>query len=482
MYVPIQSFAPDLDPFTPGIITDCRRIMPTIRGVKPAPASVDLGIDALAAATTGVAQVRLLSGANRLFAGTTTKLYELSGTSWTDRTRTVGGDYTGSSSNRWRFAQFGNVTLAVNQTDILQSSSSGAFADVAGAPDAKIVETVGLFVFLFATNEGTFGDSPDRWWCSAIGDYTDWTPAISTQCATGRIVSIPGAIQAGRRLGERIVIYKDRGISVGSYTGPAFIWSFSDIPTDVGAISQETVVSIETAHLFMSRDGFFAFDGVNVSPIDQDIRNWWVNRVNQTNIAKSWALHNRREATVTWYYPTTGTAVDEGLIYNYRSGKWGLDDHTVEAVVEYVPSGLSWDNLGNSYSTWDSLPNLSWDSAFPNPGGDIPAIMNTSHELFSLTAAPGSWSITTGDIGDDQKFSFLERVIPRFITTPNSANLTNYYRNATTVTRTQDATTTMSSGRFDVYRSARWHSGVLAGTGDMELAGFQYIVSQDGDE
>ncbi len=483
MYVPVQGFAPDRDPFEPGTLTDCSSIVPTIRGLKAAASGTDLGIDAVASTVFGIAQLRKLDDNKRLFAGAATKLYELSTTTWTDRTRAVGGAYSASLVNKWRFAQFGNVSLAVNKGDTLQESTTGAFADISGAPTgAAIVETVGQFVFLFDTNDATYGDSPDRWWCSALGDYTDWTPAISTQCATGRLTSIPGPIRAGRRLGERIVAYKARGISVGTYTGPAFVWSWADIPGDIGAVSQETVIDLGTAHLFMSQDGFFSFDGVNVTAIDIDVRNWWLGRVDQSNIIHSRALHNRLEGTVTWYYPISGTELTEGVVYNYRARRWGRADETIDAVVEYVDPGLTWDNLGNSYTTWDQLPNAQWDLAFPSPGGDTPAIVKTDEKIYALNAPPGSWSMTTGDVGHEQNFLFLERVIPRWLTMPQGANFTNYYRNATSDAQTQGQTTSLSSGRFDVYRSARWHSGVMAGSGAMELAGFELLGKQDGTE
>ena len=41
------------------------------------------------------------------------------------------------------------------------------FAPVAGAPKAKILAVLKGFVMAFNTSDATYGDSPDRWWCSA---------------------------------------------------------------------------------------------------------------------------------------------------------------------------------------------------------------------------------------------------------------------------------------------------------------------------
>jgi hypothetical protein len=197
MLVQIQGYAPDLPQNTPGVLVDCTNMVPTIRGMKGAPNVQDpSGISgALAATCQGAVSLRKLDESVRVFAGTGTKLYEIAGGSWTDRTRASGGDYSLSSDIRWRFTQFGNVSIAASKSETLQASTTGAFADIAGAPKAGVVEVVGQFVFLGDTDEGTFGDSPNRVWWSAKGDHTDWTPSIATECATLLITSTPGKIR-----------------------------------------------------------------------------------------------------------------------------------------------------------------------------------------------------------------------------------------------------------------------------------------------
>ncbi len=482
MFVPVSGFAPDADPTSQGVLTGCQGVVPTIRGMKAAPGAVLTTADTLASTSYGGSNNLLLDNSSRLFAGAATKLYELVGTSWTDVSRTVGGVYAAGVSDRWRFAQYGNVSLATNKQSVIQfSNGSGAFENITGSPQASIIETVNDFIFAFDTNEATYADSPDRWWCSALGDYTDWTPAIATQCATGRITSIPGKIRAGKRLGGRIVIYKDRGISVGTYTGPAFIWAFEDIPGDVGAVSDEVVINLETEHYFMSHDGFFRFDGVTVSPIDVDIRNWWVGRVNKTQINLSTALHNRIDGTITWFYPLSGSAVlTEGVVFNYRNGRWGIDDRTIETAFTYALPGVAYDNLGSLYSTYQDLPTVAYDSALFVGGQPSPAFFDTSQKLYTLSGTPMSWDIITGDFGDGQQFSFLSRVIPRFVTSPNSAQLTNRYRASLGDSLTTGNTVSLNRGRFDVYRSAKWHQFGVTGAGAMEILGFDLYFEQDG--
>lgn len=53
--IPFQAFAPDLDPTTPGIITDATNMVPTLRGYAGGPSGIDVGMSALAAAALSAA-------------------------------------------------------------------------------------------------------------------------------------------------------------------------------------------------------------------------------------------------------------------------------------------------------------------------------------------------------------------------------------------------------------------------------------------
>ena len=89
----ILGFLPDADPTIPGVLTECVNLTPFEQGMRGAPsASTPAGVPALAAACIGSSIVTKLDDTRRLFAGTTTKLYELSGGVWTDVSRSAGGD------------------------------------------------------------------------------------------------------------------------------------------------------------------------------------------------------------------------------------------------------------------------------------------------------------------------------------------------------------------------------------------------------
>ena len=489
-FIALQGWVPDADPTAPGVILDCTSLIPSVRGMVGAPSAISSGVSALGAAALGAALCVKLDGSSRSFAGTTAALYEAGASSWTDRTRGTGA-YTASSDTRWRFAQFGDTSIAVQKADRPQYSSSGAFADIVTggtkyAPKASLVETCQGFVVMADCDDtsaglGTsYGNQPNRWWCSAQYDYTDWTTAVSTQCATGLLVDSPGKITALKRLGGSLVAYKDTSLYLGVYVGSPAVWQWQMIPGEAGTASHESVVDIGDAHLFVGKSDFYAFDGSRPVSIGEGVREWFFAQLNASYAYKIVSLHDKPNARVWWFYPSgSSSSLNAGVVYNYRSKRWGKCDLSIETAMTYSAGGLAYSGL-DSY-TYATLPAVSYDSPFWGGGGGATvAIINTSHALQFLTGASTSSSLTTSDVGSDSQFSTVTRVRPRYLTAPTSATMVPYYRDLTGATLTGLSTVTQSSGRFDYLRSARWHRWALSFSGPVELTGIDVTAVSDG--
>ena len=473
--IPLKGYAPDSEQTILGVLTNCNQLIPTVRGMKAAPQPLSFGQSVLAGTCQGAAVLEKLDRTTRFFAATPTKVYEASGTNWTDVSGTA---YTPASDVRYRFAQFGDVSLVTNKADRMHASSaSGTFTGIATAPKAAIVETCNNFVFAFDTNEATYGDSPNRWMCAALGGYTSWTPSIDTQAATGVLTGSAGKILAGKRFGDQIIAYKEKSMYLGVYVGSPITWDFRQIPGEVGALCNEVVVNVGTPeqpkHIFMGSDNFYSYDGSRPVPIGNNLREKvFDNELFRTYSYLSLSLHDRQRRNVYFYYCSSNSLMpDKCVVYNYKTGEWGRDDRSIEMVTDYIAAGTTYDNLGGVYSTYDSLTSLSYDAAFAAAGAATPAIFNTSHLLQTLSGPPTTSTMTTGDVGDAQQEGCLSRVIPKFLTAPSSGTMTNYYRQNLGDSLTTDMATPMdASNRFDVLRSARWHRARFDFVGDHELA------------
>lgn len=468
-FIPTVGFLPDVDPTTPGVITTCNGFIPSKFGMRSAYSAASRGYSLLPAAAQSFVATRKTDGSVRIIAGAASKLYELSGTSWADVTRTVGGNY--ASTNRWRFGQFGDVTIAVDQFDTPQTSSSGAFADLAAMPKARVIDTVNQFVIIAATNEGTYGNQTDRWWCSALGDYTNWTPAIATQCATGRLYDTPGEITALRTINEAVAVYKQRSLYLGTYGLPA-IWNFRLVSTSVGAWSQEAVVKVGYSHYFIGYEDFYFFDGTVPVPIGDGIKFWFFNDLNRTQGSLISGFYDRLNDLIYWFYPSSSSStLDSYVVYQPSTKRWGAARLGVEAVGEFLTPAITYDTFGVGL-TYDTLPNVVYDSAYWSQSAPSPAVFDTTHQLSSLSGVSGSSSATFGWNGDDQEMTLIRRVIPRWKIAPTSATLTHTYTNALGGTTSSDSAVSMdSSKRFDFMRTARWHQEQLSTTGDCEFSG-----------
>ena len=478
--IPFLGFLPDADEHTAGVLTDCEMMLPSMKGYKGAPSFVSAA-DALAAECRGAAYVVKLDNSTRLFAGTQTKLYELSGTTWSDVSRV--GDYVGAADSVWRFAQFGDISLAVNATDAFQySNGSGDFADLSGAPKAAVIETVGGFVMVGNYNDGSSVPDGIKW--SAFLDYSDWTPDVATQAGDLRLLDTPGEVRGLKRLGPNAVAYKEQSMYLGVNNGPPVLWGFTLISGEIGAVSHESIVSIETAHFFISRSDIFMFDGARPVPIGDGIREWFFNDLNSDFAFKIRGIHDKNNAQILWYYPSTQStgSLDSCIIFNYRTRKWGRANRTIEACLEYLTGALTYAGLEAAYATYDLIPSVSYGSPFWTTASPNMAIFNTSHVLGTLSGASETSSITTGAIGDDAQMTMVSRVQPRLLNDPGSGTMTNYYRLTDGATYTTDAVSTLSSGRFDVLREARWHKFKMAFVGDVEINGASYLIVPGGYE
>jgi hypothetical protein len=513
-YIPFGGFSPDLDPTTPGVILACEMLVPTLIGMKGAAAPVPAqGLPPAPDVVTGAATVVLLAGTARAFAGTPTRLYEALSNSWLDVTRKASsadaparnaadpldaamqaieraaGDpipYRGTVSNVWRFAQMGNATLAVNNADpIQQSIVSGPFADIPGSPVAAVIDVTQGFVFVANVTDPTYGQRPDGWWCSALYDQSNWVPNIATQCATARLIDTPGANTACRALGSNIVIYKASSFYYGTYQGPPLIWAFNVVSNQVGAPTQEAVISIGTAHVFLGNDNFYSYDGTRPQPIGDTVKKWFFADRNPAADYVMRSMHDQRNSLVYWFYVSMdspdGQTIDSGIVYNYRANRWGHVAYRVEATFEHIVGQMTWDDLGTFYTTWDDLPAVSYDSPFWVNASRVPSIIDPSHVVQTLTGPSTNSALQTGEMGDDEAYSDLQYMRLRCRTDPASAVMYGLHRTSLGGSDYTTSQTTMHDGtQFDVDVSARWHSVAWAFQGDVELLGYVATMIQDG--
>lgn len=473
-------FLPDQDPTTPGIVVDCDNVIPTDNGLSGAPSEI-AAIDGLAALTAqcrGSSVLMDTGGVRRHFAGTQTDLYELSSGAWVDVSRTA--NYAGSADSRWLFEQFGNVALATNGVEKIQSSASGVFQDVTAAPAAQIIFTTDNFVIAVNYTHTAVGAVPDGWWCSAYQDYSSWTASVTTQATSGRLIGNGGPLTAGLRLGPYAVAYKASGIFLGQYAGSPTVWQWERVPGDIGCIGREAVCDIGGSHIFIGEDNIWSYDGTRAIPLATgSVRQWFFDNSSPAYRYKSLVKFDRQKNLVWIFFPGIGeTTLTEALVYNLNTRWWGHVTISIEAAVNYVAPGMTWNGL--PYSTWDTMPDAPWDSQLWQGQGRDLAIFDTSHELKLLTGVSTGGSVTTGDFGDDPQVSMLRSSMPRFKVAPTSAMAHSQFKMTEGDSLTNGVPSSLSEGKFDHRQSGRFHRVIYVMTGPFELMGYQPELIPEG--
>lgn len=483
--IPLLGFAPDAPTTTPGILLDCTNFIPYESGMKAAPSAVVYSA-ALALECRGAASVTKLDNSRRVFAGTAADMYELSGTTWNDVSRVA--NYTLGAETEWSFAQFGDTSVASNIDTVIQTSSSGAFADQATAPQAKIVVSVlssgGGFVFGFNTIDATYGTSPDRWWCCALNNVTLWTPSVTTQATTGRLLGSEGPITAAIRLGsDRVVAFKDDAIYVGSYAGPPTVWAWTEIP-NIGCAGMRAVADLGTSLFVVGLDDMYLFDGARPAPLaDNACKVWFNENCSGTYRHRTIVTYDRPNSRVFVFFVSAASSTgarDRCLVYHLKTGQWGRADRSVEAAMMFTQPTLTFDA---DSGTFDAATGV-FDEA--TVGSELMAVFNTSHELATLSGSPAASDFTLHDIGDDDKVTRLTEARLRYMTQPDSASMSAFSSMATgggvTSGALQTAHDTPSDGnnRFPLRQTARWHRLKFSFTGNCEVGGYRVPLQEAG--
>lgn len=226
----------------------------------------------------------------------------------------------------WSLDTFGEYLIACSDADgklyewQLGFATPTLAAAITNAPTscAAVMSTAERFIFAL----GASGNPRKVAWCDQENN-TVWTPSTTNQAGDFELQTV-GSLKCGKRVRGLNLLFTDVDVHASSYIGAPYVYSFEKVGSGCGVISSQAVAAIDTAAMWMSRSGFWVYDGY-VKPLPSDVGDYVFDNINYTQASKIYAVHNSKYGEITWFYPSAGSNENDSYVtYNYREGHWAI--------------------------------------------------------------------------------------------------------------------------------------------------------------
>jgi hypothetical protein len=226
----------------------------------------------------------------------------------------------------WTMDTWGEYLVACSDADgklyewQLGFSGPTLAAAITNAPTscAAVMTTAERFVFAL----GASGNPRKVAWCDQENN-TVWTPSTTNQAGDFDLQTV-GSLKCGKRVRGLNLLFTDVDVHASAYIGAPYVHSFEKVGSGCGVISSQAVAAIDTAAMWMSRSGFWVYDGY-VKPLASDVGDYVFENINYTQASKIYAVHNSKYGEITWFYPSSQSNENDSYVtYNYREGHWAI--------------------------------------------------------------------------------------------------------------------------------------------------------------
>jgi hypothetical protein len=223
------------------------------------------------AAWNGLYWAEFSSGTSYLLGSCGNKLAKMDGLDGTWDNITGALTNTAGNNNHVSFAMNVDTVLGTNNVDLpwqwTGSGNATAMTVPTGLTKAKFVVTFqGYTILLHVTVSGTTHKSRGYW--SALDSISTWDSADFRDLGLNDGQEITGVAV----LGDTLVVFKNRYIWLGSFTGDADIpFVFQQARSTVGCVSGQSIQNVDNGLVFLSYDGLYYFDGNNSYKLSERI-------------------------------------------------------------------------------------------------------------------------------------------------------------------------------------------------------------------
>ena len=226
----------------------------------------------------------------------------------------------------WSLDTWGEYLVACSSTDgklyewQLGFTTPTLATAITNAPAGNKALLVTAERIIFALAAG--GNARKVQWCDQE-DNTVWTAATDNLAGDFELATT-GTLLAGKRVKGVNLLFTDVDVHTAQYIGSPFVYGFEKAGSGCGLISAQSVAAIDTAAIWMSKSGFWMYDGY-VKPLPSDVGDYVFNNINYNQASKVYAIHNSQFGEIWWFYPSASSNENDSYVtYNYRENHWAI--------------------------------------------------------------------------------------------------------------------------------------------------------------
>ena len=275
--------------------------------------------------------------------------------------------------------------------------SSVAFGADADAPNvaSRVLVTEERHIVVLGTNDPNATVPTDQdpmfiRWCSQE-DPLVWVPAITNTAGSQRL-AYGSMLVTSETTRQETLIWSDEALYSMRYLGPPYTFGFNTLSNEITIVSPNCVITANNITYWMGNSKFYAYSG-RVDTLPCSLRQYVFNDFNFAQGNQVLAGTNEKYNEVWWFYPSAESDYnDRYVIYNYLEKLWYYGDMPRTA---WLDSHI----LGTPWATYDGIlvqHEEGTDDGSTNPPTAIPAYIESADF----------------DLGEGEKFSAVNRVVP----------------------------------------------------------------------
>lgn len=253
-------------------------------------------------------------------------------------TRSTGGDYTATADTKWTggaltgFLIFNNVNDVPQSWDGVPANVAINLANWTSTWRCQAIRPIrNYLVAVNITKTSTNYPVMVKWSHAADPGAlpTSWNEADATKDAGEQdIADTNGSLVDVVPFGDLGIIYATDSYHSMQYIGGTYVWRFTRLSGDIGAVSQNCAVQYPGGHAVLtSGDVISHSGGAPQSIINARMRKNLFNSIDPTYYRRSFVIHNELRSEVWICIPESSqVSCTKAYVWNYAQNSWTVRD------------------------------------------------------------------------------------------------------------------------------------------------------------